>query len=321
MVLMFHTRRVAASSTLGILLIALAAIVGALTSVDSAHAQSSSLQVNMAIWVSEEGYAELCVDLHDTQAGRTRQCPDRRRFVFDRAPEGRWLRSAALHIAPEVSIYARARRSGNLLHYGLGVTIEGETRALSSRTWQFDWGAAEPNRWVTSRALRLRLPVAPHAELWPVQSGMVAGAHRLEVGKPAPEFLLPALGSPSETLVSLSRARSGGEQLTLIVFWSSWAPFVGETLNVLSDLAARQDDVLVIGVNVYEVDEGAGEAFARNYGTDLLHLVDTTGEVAQHYRVDGIPELFVLDERGIYRGVIRGAAPLTQILYALTTVE
>lgn len=318
---MMRTRHVIASSALGISLLAFAAIAGLLTSADSALAQSSSLRVNVAIWVSAEGQAELCVDLRDARAGQTRQCPDRRRFTFARAPEGRWLRSAALHIAPEVSIYARARRSGSLLDFGLGVTIEGETRGLRSQTWQLEWDAIQPNRWVTSSTLPLRLPVAPHPELWPVHTGMVAGAHRLEVGRSAPGFLLPVLNSPSDTLVSLSRARSGGAELTLIVFWSSWAPFVGETLDVLSDLAAGRDDVLVIGINVYEVDEGAGEAFARNYGTDLLHLVDTTGEVAQHYRVDGVPELFVLDERGVYRGVIRGAAPLTQILSALTTVE
>lgn len=318
---MIRTRRVAVSSVLGIALIALAAIVGALMSADSAQAQSPSLQVNMAIWISAEGHAELCVELRDSRAGQTRQCPDRRRFTFARAPEGRWLRSAALHIAPEVSIYARARRSGNLLHYGLGVTIEGETRALSSRTWRLDWNAATPDRWVTSPALTLHLPVAPHPELWPVHSGISAGAHRLEVGESAPGFLLPALGGPSDTLVSLDGARSSRERLTLIVFWSSWAPFVGETLDVLSDLAARHDSILVIGVNVYEVDDDAGEAFARNHGTDLLQLVDTTGEVAQHYRVDGLPELFVIDEYGIYRGVIRGAAPLTQILHALATME
>lgn len=321
MSVMIRTRRVAASSGLGILLLALAAIFGALTSTDSAAAQSSTLRVNMAIRVSAEGHAELCVDLSDARAGQTRQCPDRRRFTFARAPEGRWLRSAALHIAPEVSIYARARRSGDLLDFGLGVTIEGETRGLRSQTWQLEWDAIQPNRWVTSSTLPLRLPVSPHPELWPAQSGVVAGAHRLEVGKPAPEFLLPVLGGPSDTVVSLSRARSGDEQLTLIVFWSSWAPFVGETLNVLSDLAARQGDILVIGVNVYEVDAGAGAAFASNYGADLLHLVDMSGQVAQHYRVDGVPELFVIDEHGIYRGVIRGAAPLTQILSALTTVE
>ncbi len=318
---MLRSRAFVAASVLGVPLIVISGVLGALTGNEAVRAQEASLRANMAIWTSDAGYAEFCVDLRDAVAGQTRQCPERRRLTFARAPEGRWLRSANLHIAPEVAIYARARRSGSLLHYGLGVTIEGVTRGLSSRTWRLDWDATESNQWVLSSAVSLSLPVAPHPELWPVISGIVAGAHRLEVGKTAPEFILPVLGGDDESLVSLSGARVGGERLTLIVFWSSWAPFVGQTLDALADLAARRDDVLVIGISVYEVDEGAGEEFVITHGTDLLHLVDTTGDVAHHYRVDGVPELFVLDQDGVYRGVIRGAAPLAQILSVLNTVE
>ena len=53
----------------------------------------------------------------------------------------------------------------------------------------------------------------------------------------------------------------------------------------------------------------------------LLHLSDVDGSVARHYRVDGLPELFLLDSRGVYRGVIRGAAPLAEILAAIRAIE
>lgn len=305
-------------------ILTLAAVVGALAlSISSSpvSAQRSSLLANVTTLKSENGIVELCLELRDRAAGETRQCPERRRLRFERAPEGRWLRSSSLNIAPEVAVWIRVRRLGGTLELGLGVSIEGVPRGVRASSWVLDWNAAVVDEWERTTSITLNLPVAPHPELWPLESGMVAGAPRLEVGKPAPQFSLPVLGDPENTLLSLSQARAGGAQLTLIVFWASWAPFVGETLSVLGDLAAREDDVLVIGINVYEIEDGAGESFTTNYGSDLLHLVDSAGAVAQHYRVDGVPELFVIDSDGVYRGVIRGAAPLTEILSAIYGVE
>ena len=305
-------------------ILTLAAVVGALAlliSGSTADAQHSSLLANVTTLKSENGIVELCLELRDRTAGETRQCPERRRLRFERAPEGRWLRSSSLNIAPEVAVWLRARRLGGTLELGLGVSVEGVARGLRASSWVLDWNAAAIDAWQRTTSVTLSLPVTPHAELWPLEAGMVAGAPRLEVGKPAPQFNLPVLGDSENTLLSLSQARAGGEQLTLIAFWASWAPFVGETLSVLGDLAARTDNVLVIGINVYEIEDGAAESFITNYGSGLLHLVDTAGNVAQHYRVDGVPELFVIDSDGVYRGVIRGAAPLTEILSAIYGVE
>ena len=302
----------------GILSIALLAL---LASHSTVQGQESSLRANVTIWKSDAGVGELCIELRDAVAGETRQCPAARRLTFERAPQNRWLRSRAIHIAPEVSLWVRARLTGSRVDLGLGLSIEGVARGVRSRSWAFDWETIPLQRWVQTSTVILQLPVAPHAELWPPKLGIVAGAPRLEVGKEAPEFKLPLLKGDEEAVRSLSDIRQGDEQLTLIVFWSSWAPFVGETLSVLGDLATRESNVLVIGINVYEVTDGAGEDFASNYGTNLVHLVDRDGSVAQHYRVDGVPELFVIDSEGVYRGVIRGAAPLTEILAVLYGIE
>lgn len=310
-----------AAARIVLLIGATAALVGSLASLAQAQAQEASLRVNVAIWVSDQGTAEFCVDLHDPAAGSTRQCPERHRLTFAQAPQGRWLRSNDLAIAPEVSIYARANLSGSQLRYGLGVRVEGVARGLRARDWVFDLNTAGTNRWITSSIVGLSLPVAPHPELWPLASGMVPGAHRLEVGEPAPDFLLPVLGGSDESLVSLSSVREGADRLTLIMFWASWAPFVDETLSVLAELDEREDDVLIIGVNVYETEAGAAENFVQRTGSNLLHLVDSSGAVAQHYRVDGLPELYVIDSDGVYVGVIRGAAPLAQILNVVGVAE
>ena len=302
-------------------LIIAAAMLAAISPAESVNAQERSLRVNMAIWIPDASNAELCIDLRDSLDRQTRRCPDANRLNVPRAPEGRWLRSADLQIAPEVAIYARARRSGELVDFGLGVVIEGEARGIRGRTWRLEWGAAAPNRWTLSSTITLRLPVAPFPELWSLSSGIAAGAPRLELGRAAPDFALPALTpdsdadtSSGDSLIPLFGVRADGEQITVIVFWSSWAPRAGETLRTVSDLAARDGDLRALGVNVYEIEEGAGQAFAREHGGGILHLADATGEVARHYRVDGVPELFVLDADGVYRGVVRGAAPLSRIL-------
>ena len=292
-----------------------------LASLSTAQGQESPLRANVTIWKSDAGVGELCIDLRDAVAGETRQCPGARRLTFERAPQNRWLRSRSINIAPEVSLWVRARLTGSRVDLGLGLSIEGVARGVRSQSWAFDWETIPLQRWVQTSTVILQLPVAPHAELWPPKLGIVSRAPRLEAGKEAPEFKLPLLKGDEDVVRSLSGLRQGDEQLTLIVFWSSWAPFVGETLAVLGDLAARESGVLVIGVNVYEVTEGAGEDFASNYGINLVHLVDRDGSVAQHYRVDGLPELFVIDSDGVYRGVIRGAAPLTEILSALNGIE
>ncbi len=302
----------------------LAAAIGAIALVLSSStvgAQRSSLLANVTTLKSETGVLELCLELSSRGAAETTLCPERRLLRFERAPEARWLRTRALDIAPEVAVWIRARRLGSTLQLGLGVAIEGVARGVRASSWMLDWNAASVAEWERTTSVTLNLPMAPHPELWPPAAGMVAGAHRLETGKPAPEFSLPVLGGEADTLITLSQARQAGQQLTLIVFWASWAPYVGQTLSVLGDLAAREDDVLVIGINVYEGSDGAGASFSRTYGSDLLHLVDADGTVAQHYRVDGLPELFVIDSDGIYRGVIRGAAPLTEILTAIYGVE
>ena len=304
-----------------VVLIAAAASIALFETSADAEAQEFSLEARVATWMSSDGVLELCFDLRDAIAGETRLCPDRRMLRVARAPENRWLRTHSTQIGPETGVWIRVRRLGERLELGLALTVEGRARGIRRTGWVLDWASTPTEQWQRTSTVPLQLPVAPHPELWQSEAGIAVGARRLEVGRTAPEFILPRLGGADDSLISLSAARAGGERLTLIVFWSSWAPLVGETLSVLGDLAVSEPDVRVIGINVYEVDPEAGEAFIRNFGTGLLHLVDVDGSVAQHYRVDGVPELFVLDADGVYRGVIRGAAPLTEILSALYGVE
>ena len=279
-----------------------------------AGAQEPSMRASVATWKDADGIIELCIDLHDEARGDTRICPDLRRLNVAAAAERRWFRSRAVEIAPSVSLWVRARRVGDRLDFGLGIRSDGRSRGLRAATWFFDWRQRPENRWQGSSSILLPVSVTPYSRLWATSAGMLSDAAQLAPGRPAPEFALPRLGEDPETLVSLFDALGGGARHTLLVFWASWAPHVEETLTTLSELAVESSEVRVIAINVYEPSQRAAQQFARDHGARILHLVDESGSVAQHYRVDGLPEIYVLDRWGVYLFTIRGPAPLTDML-------
>ena len=283
-------------------LVALAAIgfvlVGAALPRSPANAQDPSLRVGVATWKTSDGIIELCIDLRDDARGDARICPDLRELNVAAVSEHRWFRSRAVEIGPGASLWVRARRIGDRLDFGLGIRSDGRSRGLRAATWSFDWRQRLANRWQRSSSIVLPLSVAPYSRLFATSAGMLSDAPQLELGQPAPEFALPLLGGEPETLISLFDARSGGARHTLLVFWASWAPHADETLAMLSELESKSADVRVVAINVYEPSQRDAQQSARDHGARILHLIDETGSVARHYRVDGLPEIYVLDRSG-----------------------
>ena len=273
-----------------------------------------ALAARIAALRSDDDTVRFCVELSDGQSERV--CPQRQRLRFADAPDGRWLASEWFFIAPETSLRIRARRVGERLEFGLQLNADGERETLLPRLRFLTWAGVPVGRWLRSSTVELRLPASPHWEL--SGSGVAPGASRLELNRPAPEFRLQTLGS-ERRLVALSELRTPGAP-TVIVFWASWAPYAAETLITLEQLAAQRA-LTLIAINVYETPREAEAALTDGRAALAHHLHDAGGAVARHYRVDGLPELFLLDERGVYRAVIRGAAPLEEILAALSAVD
>jgi peroxiredoxin len=61
----------------------------------------------------------------------------------------------------------------------------------------------------------------------------------------------------------------------------------------------------ILAVNVRQDAETAG-AFVRRLGISYETLLDTTGEVARAYGVQGLPTTFFVDGEGTLRGRILG---------------
>ena len=294
--------------------ITLIALTGAIGWPDaSAQSDERSLTAQVAARRAADGTIEFCVDLG---AARERVCPQRQRLSFADAPDGRWLTSEWFFIAPETSLRIRARRLGERLEFGLQLNADGTRETLLPRRRFLTWERTPIGQWQRSSTVALRLPAQPHWEL--NGQGIAPGAGRLTLDQPAPEFRLPTL-DPNEPLATLSELRAPG-RATIIAFWASWAPYALDTLASLERLASQRA-LTLIAINVYEAPREA-EAALRDQPTAVaIHLHDASGAVARHYRVDGLPEIFLLDANGVYRAVIRGAAPLDEISAAFDALE
>ena len=299
--------RIAAALTL-LALIGLIATTGA-----SAQDGEATLSARIAALRANDGTIVFCVELSNSSE---QVCPQRRRLNFANAPDGRWLTSEWFFIAPETSLRIRARRLGERLEFGLQLNADGTRETLLPRRRFLTWERTPIGQWRRSSTVALRLPALPHWEL--NGQGVAPGASRLTLDQPAPEFRLPTL-DPNEPGATLSELRTPGAP-TVLVFWASWAPYALDTLDALERLASQRA-LTLIAINVYETPREAEAALRDHPAAVAIHLHDPNGAVARHYRVDGLPEIFLLDANGVYRAVIRGAAPLDEILAVLSIIE
>ncbi|MEZ5566415.1 MAG: DsbE family thiol:disulfide interchange protein [Gammaproteobacteria bacterium] len=124
------------------------------------------------------------------------------------------------------------------------------------------------------------------------------------IGKPAPEFSLPRLDDPQQTL---SRQDLLGKT-SLVNVWGTWC--VGcrqehETLLVL----ARDAGVRILGIN-WKDDSDSAREWLRTLGNPYAAVgVDQDGRVAINWGVYGAPETFLVGPDGtiLYKHI----APMT----------
>jgi cytochrome c biogenesis protein CcmG/thiol:disulfide interchange protein DsbE len=140
------------------------------------------------------------------------------------------------------------------------------------------------------------------------------------IDKPAPEFALPAVEDPSQTV---SRADLLGK-ISLVNVWASWCVSCRAEHPFLMELA-RSGQVAVYGLN-YKDARGDALRWLAQYGDPYAaSAFDADGRVGIEWGVYGTPETFLVDRKGIIRYKLVG--PLTadiwreQILPIIKKIE
>ena len=114
-------------------------------------------------------------------------------------------------------------------------------------------------------------------------------------GKPAPDFTLKTLAGED---VALSSLRG---KVVLLNFWATWCPPCKEEIPSMVKLnrimAGKPFQMLAVSI-----DEGGKEDVERYFkeaGMTIPTLLDTTQSVGAQYGITGVPETFVIDQKGV----------------------
>ncbi|KJJ83759.1 alkyl hydroperoxide reductase/ thiol specific antioxidant/ mal allergen [Candidatus Omnitrophus magneticus] len=90
----------------------------------------------------------------------------------------------------------------------------------------------------------------------------------------------------------------------ILIFWATWCPYcVKEIPDAKNFYSKNSDDIEVIGVNIQEAKNKVA-AFAEKNGINYPIVLDKTGEIAQSYKVRGIPSIIAISKEGniVYTG-------------------
>jgi cytochrome c biogenesis protein CcmG/thiol:disulfide interchange protein DsbE len=114
------------------------------------------------------------------------------------------------------------------------------------------------------------------------------------IDKPAPTFRLPTLAAPEQRF---GPADLKGKVWMLNV-WASWCVSCREEHPVLLEFA-RGHEVPLVGLDYKDTDAEARKWLSQFGDPYSLVAVDADGRVGIDYGVYGVPETYVIDQRGV----------------------
>ena len=124
-----------------------------------------------------------------------------------------------------------------------------------------------------------------------------APAAASEVGSPAPDFVLKDVDA-NETRLSDRKGKKG----VLLVFWATWCPACVAKIPTLNKIhpAYEAKGLEVISVSIQQ-RAALVKRFIKQKRIVYRVLLDTDGNVAQTYEVQGIPLILGIDASGVIR--------------------
>lgn len=149
-------------------------------------------------------------------------------------------------------------------------------------------------------------------------------------GRPAPLFSLAAFAPGADSLLRLNEgdtvkliAHRG--QVVVVNFWASWCLACRDEHTDLSETAVRfaNRNVRFFGLLYNDQPVNGTRWISDMGGQSYPSLADPGARTAIDYGLYGVPETFVIDQRGVvakkYIGPVRGEA-LTKLLDSLLAV-
>jgi len=117
----------------------------------------------------------------------------------------------------------------------------------------------------------------------------------------APDFLLEKLDGGTVRLSDLQG------KAVLVNFWATWCqPCRSEVPHLVAAYERyRQEGLEIVAVNLQE-DEDTIADFVEEFGVEFPVVVDRSGDVADEYRVPGIPTSYFVDRSGVVRSIYTG---------------
>ena len=122
------------------------------------------------------------------------------------------------------------------------------------------------------------------------------------IGQPAPEFALPDLLDPTQTV----RPSDMAGQTWLLNVWGAWCPECWHEHEFLVHLAQREG-VPIVGIN-WRDEEADAKAMLTRLGNPFLKIAfDPQSDAVIDWGVYGAPETFLIDAEGVVREKHTGA--------------
>ena len=118
------------------------------------------------------------------------------------------------------------------------------------------------------------------------------------IGKPVPEFTLPAI--PELGVAGFDAASLKQGEVTVVNVWASWCVPCRDEHPLLTELSKR-GDIKVDGIN-YKDDPENARRFLGTLGQPFAAVgADQSGRVAVDWGVYGVPETYIVDGAGMIR--------------------
>ena len=155
--------------------------------------------------------------------------------------------------------------------------------------------------------------------LWGLMFGKPREIPSVLIGKPAPQFDLPALpgatGPDGRPVPGLSTADLKTPGVKMVSFFASWCVSCRQEHPFLMELARRRE-IPIYGIAYKDAPEKS-LAWLRELGNPYLRIgVDRKGRTGIDFGVYGIPESYFIDERGVI--IYKHIGPLDPVAWEKT---